>query len=192
MQTGISNEYQSFSPLGRLRGADAATYDYLDIAVGLRENTDTWFDMDGTQLSKVRGLSLSEFAIAVYAQNVLALIEDSVYNRIPEPIPGGGGKWDENYEPSQQQQENQAKRISIYPNPFNNSFNINYVLEQEAKEVRIEIYDLTGRSILTQKTGRTLSDNITINLGECLGIYLLKLYADDKPVHKEKLICLQR
>lgn len=68
MQTGIPNEISILSPLGRLRGADTATYDYLDIAVSLKENTDTWFDMNGTQLNKVRELSESEFAIAVYVE----------------------------------------------------------------------------------------------------------------------------
>lgn len=168
-------------------------YDYLDIAVSLKEESKTWFNMDGGELSAVRAFSESEYAVAVYAQAVLRLVEDSVYERIPESIPGGGGKWDENYEPTPQPpQENTLKQISVYPNPFNNSFNINYLLEQEAKEVRVEIYDLTGRNILTQKTGRTVSGNLTLNLGECLGIYLLKIYADDNPVHKEKLICIQK
>lgn len=83
-------------------------------------------------------------------------------------------------------------KVNAYPNPFNNSFNIAYLLEKEAKEVRIEVYDLVGRIISTHKVGRTTTGNINIDLGECLGIYVLRIFADEKQVHKEKLVCLQR
>ncbi len=91
-----------------------------------------------------------------------------------------------------EEEESKGASVQAYPNPFKNSFTINYTLDQEANDVRIEIYDLTGRSIYTRKAGRSISGNISIDLGECLGIYLLRIIADDKQVHREKLICLQR
>jgi len=80
----------------------------------------------------------------------------------------------------------------IYPNPFKNSFNVSYMLEKEAGEVRFEVYDLVGRKIITERADKTQSGTVKLNLGECNGIYLLKVFADNKAVHKEKLVCLQR
>lgn len=82
--------------------------------------------------------------------------------------------------------------VTAYPNPFSNSFNISYVLEQEATTVKVEVYDLLGRNITSQKLNRTLRGTLNVDLGECLGIYILRIVADEKEVHKEKIICLQR
>ena len=171
---------------------DTAFYEYNDVAVSLAEDDLTWFGMDGTQKAKVAELSLSDYEVAVHAQAVLRLVDDSVYVRLPEVMEGGSGKWDEEEEPVVEEEENMLKNISIYPNPFTNNFNVNYVLEQEAINFSIEVYDLLGRSILTRKIQKTASGTINIDLGECLGIYVLYIYADDKQVHKEKLICLQK
>ncbi len=175
---------------------EEAFYDFYDIAVTLAENEDSWFDINGIQRTIIEDLAESDYEVAINAQAVLWLVDGEVFPRTPEVIPDSAGKWD-GEEPQLNQQPtpdetNNLKNISVYPNPFNNSFNVNYILEQEANEVRVEIFDLVGRTVFTKKMGKTARGNIKIDLGECLGVYVLRVYADDRQVHKEKLICLQR
>jgi hypothetical protein len=171
---------------------EEAIYNFYDIAVSLAEESKTWFEMSEGQTDTIQTLAASEYDIAVNAQAVLSLVFDSVYTRVPEALPES--KWDGEQPQVQQQQEeeNSLRKINIYPNPFNNNFNINYMLEQEAENVRIEVYDLLGRNIFTKAIANTASGTINIDLAECLGVYVLRIFADEKQVHKEKLICMQR
>jgi hypothetical protein len=175
---------------------DSAFYDFYNVAVSLAEDTLTWFGMDSLQRATVVALTGTEYDVFVQAQGVLKLVDDSAYTREPEMIPEGSGKWDEDYQQPQQEQQdeetNNLKKVLVYPNPFNNSFTINYTLEQEAKEIRFEVYDLTGRHIMTKKSERSLNGIVKMDLGDCLGIYLLRIIADDRQVHKERLICIQK
>lgn len=175
---------------------DTVFYDYYDVAVTLAENSLTWFGMNETQKNKVRELSLLDYEVSVNAQAVLTLVDDSIYFRIPEMAIDSSGKWDgEQPQLTQEQtgeESNELKNISVYPNPSSNSFNVNYLLEKEASEIRIEVYDLTGRTILFSKTGKTSGGNINLDFGECLGIYILRMFADERQIHTEKLVCIQR
>jgi len=170
---------------------DDAFYDFYNIAVSLAEDELSWFDMNAGQIDDIEELAATEYDVATNAQAVLSLLFDSAYTRIPEQMPEE--KWDGQQDVTPQPQDIPLlSNIDVYPNPFANSFKVNYKLETEAEEIRIEVCDLTGRTILTRKTGRTQSGNLNIDLGECLGMYLIRVFVDDKQVHKEKLICLQR
>lgn len=172
---------------------DTAFYEYNDVAVSLAEDELTWFGMDSIQKAKVAELSLTDYEVAVNAQAVLTLVDDSAYFRVPEMAIDSSGKWDEN-EPSANQQSlteaENIRNISLYPNPFANSFNISYAMEKEKAEFKIEVYDLVGRIVKTQILRNVQNGNITIDLGQCLGVYIVRISSDGETVFKSKAICL--
>jgi len=175
---------------------DTAFYDYYDVAIKLAEDTLTWFGMDSTQKAIIIELSEQDYEVSLNAQAVLALIDDSIYNRIPEMIPDSSGKWDgEQPQPNQtteSEEENKVKQISLYPNPFSNSFNLQYSFEHEISVLKVEIYDIVGRIVKTQLIGKTQTGTLNIDLGQCLGLYYVRLIADNTIIHKDKMICLNR
>jgi hypothetical protein len=80
--------------------------------------------------------------------------------------------------------------VDVYPNPFSNNFNLRYALASEAKDVTVEVYDLVGRSVKTVQLRNVQNGQVAIELGECLGIYILRMTADGKQVHQQKMVCL--
>ncbi len=66
---------------------------------------------------------------------------------------------------------------NVYPNPFNNSFKVDYYTEQSG-EVRLRLYDVSGRKIdtLTEELHEAGSHCINYNAsGLPAGVYLLKI-----------------
>ena len=81
---------------------------------------------------------------------------------------------------------------SVFPNPFNPSTEINYILEKTS-DVKISIYNINGRLIVNLVNAMQLEGSHTIqwipdNLSS--GIYLLKMVADNYVVTK-KLVLLK-
>ena len=80
-------------------------------------------------------------------------------------------------------------RMSIYPNPFNESTNIRYFLEKPSK-LQIEIYNVIGekvKSLLNEKQG-VGEYQIEINasdVGNTSGLYYLKFKVDEEVVIKK-------
>jgi bacillolysin len=71
--------------------------------------------------------------------------------------------------------------ISIYPNPSNGIFNINL---GETNPTLIEVYDLTGKIILSKKN-IIASDLTTIDLSSASqGVYFIKIVADNQQIVK--------
>lgn len=149
--------------------------------------------MDSLQRVKINEIAESEFEENTLAQGVIALVDDTVFFRIPEAIPDSSGKWDgEQPSPTEQQQTSNSsvKDIMLYPNPFENSFNISYLLEREASELKVEIYDVVGKNVKTQLFKNTQTGNINIDLGQCLGIYFVRISSDNEVIFKDKVVCL--
>jgi hypothetical protein len=77
---------------------------------------------------------------------------------------------------------NEMKRMDanlrIYPNPFNNSFNINYELPM-VEAAQIEVIDITGKVVHREAVQRTQEVNQKVDLSNLpAGMYVLKLESD--------------
>ena len=76
--------------------------------------------------------------------------------------------------------------LNVYPNPFNNSFELEFILDKEV-EVEIHLYDVMGRLIetISEPTLMQGIQHIQID-GKSLnkGVYFLELKVDDKAYKK--------
>jgi len=175
-------------------GEDTAFYELHDLFITLREDTLTWFDMDSTQRSLITGIAEGGTLMHGYAETVLTLLGDTFLTRIPEhyePPSAKMGEEEDEDEEVQPPARAVEERVAVYPNPFTNSFNLQYTLAEEAKELHIEVFDLVGRSVKAIQQRDVRSGNLTVDLGECLGIYILRVVADGRQVHQQKIVCLR-
>jgi hypothetical protein len=88
--------------------------------------------------------------------------------------------------------EESETMVTVFPNPFSNNFNLSYSLPSEAQNLQVEVFDLIGRSVKTVQLENVQNGQMTIELGECRGIYILRMTADGKQVHQQKMVCLSR
>jgi hypothetical protein len=169
---------------------DSTFYEFHDLALSLAEDTLTWFSLDSTQLVRMWELAESPFDVAIHAQAVLALVLDIVIERTPEPLPSShSGKMGE--EEGTEARSLTAQSVRVFPNPFRNSFNVEYVLETDARELRMEVFDLMGKKVKEVVLRNVQSGTVSIDLGQCLGIYVLRIEADRRRVHQQKVVCVQ-
>jgi len=173
---------------------DSAFYEFNDIAVSLAEDTLPWFALDSTQLSRMWELAESDFEVAIHAQAVLGLVLDTIFERTPEPLPDGPSfkAGDEDMPEEPVTPAVAASDINVFPNPFQNSFQVTYLLEKEASLLSVEVFDLMGRSVHGAEHFKVQSGTVHIDLEECLGVYILRITADGKRIHNQKVVCLQR
>ncbi|HIC30719.1 MAG TPA: T9SS type A sorting domain-containing protein [Flavobacteriaceae bacterium] len=76
--------------------------------------------------------------------------------------------------------------FSLYPNPNNGQFTIKF---NNAKDVKLEVYDVRGRSVLSQEYNVSGQFNETINLGNVQsGMYLLKVNNGGKTITKKVVV----
>ena len=149
----------------------------------------------------IRALALSNSAVAVNAQNVLALFKGETVERYAEGIvlntpagrSSGGGDGDANPEFLNQQPENSNQQLATsnyqlnnYPNPFNNNTVI---------EVSIPI-NTTGQLVVTDVTGKQLkkivlnqaNNQIELKGAELgYGIFFYSLYINGRFVQTKKM-----
>jgi hypothetical protein len=172
---------------------DSAFYEFNDIAVSLAEDTLTWFALDSVQRSRMWELAESPYDIAINAQAVLGLVLDTIFERTPEPLPTAPSAkmGEEEPETEAQQRVLSTQSIKVFPNPFRNSFNVEYVLETDAQELRTEVFDLMGKKVKEVVLRNVQSGTVSIDLGQCLGIYLLRMEADSRRIHQQKVVCVQ-
>lgn len=79
--------------------------------------------------------------------------------------------------------------VNAYPNPFNNNFEIEVNPKAPLKEMRIELYDMYGRSLLVINRQNVTSYKETIDMQKySSGLFLLKVIEDGQPVLSKKMI----
>jgi len=171
---------------------DTAFYDWHDLALSLKEDTLTWFALDSTQLSLVQIIATDSTAMKGYAEAVLALLNDSSITRTPEPLPELPSERRGEEEMFEQVASDAIADVVVFPNPFLNDFTIKYALNYEAKELRFEVFDMTGRRIRDALVNNTKQGTIMVDLSPCIGLYMLRVVADGEVVHSNKLICIER
>ena len=85
-------------------------------------------------------------------------------------------------------QENPISNLSLYPNPSNGEFNLNFDTDG-SNEVKLQLFDLAGRMVQEQNhttTGTRFSEKVTFR-GLAKGLYLLKIVNGSK-LSTEKLV----
>lgn len=80
--------------------------------------------------------------------------------------------------------------VKVYPNPFSNEFTVSYTLSDTVSELKFEVFDLTGRLILNEYVNSTFTGTRTLTVGDCKGLYVLRMSADGQAIRSEKLICI--
>lgn len=179
--------------LNLVNAADSSFYNYYDLAVSLAEDTLTWFSMDSLQRENIIAIAADTiFDEHLLAQAVLSLILDTTYIRFPEPLPEDSAQY--RMEPKQQlqPQEQTKNQVKVYPNPFINNFNILYNLEEEADELKIEVFDMVGRNIKQEVRRKVQNGNMIVELGQCLGVHFVRVTNGSKQLFNGKMICLTR
>ena len=82
--------------------------------------------------------------------------------------------------------DNNKANILAYPNPFKDELFVS--LTDESDDIRsIELYDLTGKMILSQNVNSSLEQNVKLNSAENLdaGIYFMQVTINDRVVTKK-------
>jgi len=171
---------------------DTAFYDLHNMAIALREDTLTWLDMNLTQRALIEGLADGETMMKGYAEAILSMLDDTILVRIPEEFVLPSERLGEEDVPPAPTIVERTEHIKVYPNPFSNIFNVHFELANEAKEVRFEVFDLTGRRLLSETASGVQTGTRILNLGPCKGLYLLRITADGRTVNTEKLVCVEQ
>lgn len=85
--------------------------------------------------------------------------------------------------------------ISIYPNPSNGNFTVDYAIENEQSEVSVKIFDLTGKTVAAIDLGTQEAGNHSFNFSSSSanspmvsGMYLVSLVIDGNPVTKRIIV----
>lgn len=78
---------------------------------------------------------------------------------------------------------NLKTQVSVYPNPANDLLNIE---SENIDNISIEIYDLSGRSILKEKSSKQVNISALSP-----GYYILNIYENSELLNKEKLIIIR-
>jgi len=72
---------------------------------------------------------------------------------------------------------NEIGNIKVYPNPFNNTLNIETILD-----IEYEMYDMTGKLVLSNSSNTIDTENLSN------GLYLLKIYHNNQLVSQQKIV----
>ncbi len=73
--------------------------------------------------------------------------------------------------------------VKIYPNPFNEEFNVN--VNKELQNIKIEVMDVTGKVIETLSTNQL---NTLVKCNYDKGIYFVNVYSNGNLVKSQKLV----
>jgi hypothetical protein len=83
------------------------------------------------------------------------------------------------------------RTFSVYPNPSTDNINISYQLPQTSAKAEIEIYDLSGKKIISH-TCSPLARNLEIDISELpAGSYVAAMVVDGKIRVREKVVILR-
>lgn len=169
---------------------DSAFYTYYDLALNLAEDTLTWFNLDSAQLATMWTLAASKHEVAIHAEGVLALVLDTAFARIPEPLPPPPSE--RLAGPENVSSSNTAHSgVRVYPNPFTSDFMVAYQLGTTETEMVLEVFDPLGRRVKRTAIRAIGSGTTSIDLGECLGLYLLRVSANGRHIHSQRIVCVK-
>jgi hypothetical protein len=168
---------------------DSVFYAYHDLAISLKEDTLTWFDMDSTQHALVNSIAAGSSSTKLRAQAVQTIIGDSVYARLPEHLPYTPEFRLAEEEPVSEASVSDAK-VTVFPNPFSNQFNVAWELENDEAVLQFEVFDLTGRLTHSEQLQASKIGRHVLNLGECQGFYILRVSENNRELINIKLLCL--
>jgi hypothetical protein len=166
---------------------DTAFYNLHDLAITLKEDTLTWFEMDSTQQVLIEELASGETMMKNRAEAILAMLEDTSVVRTPEEfeLPSERRGVEEENEPMS------SEMVSVYPNPFSGNFTIQYKLREKANQIRFEVFDLTGRRIRDAQISGSEEGSQQLMFENCEGFYVLRVTADRRVIRTEKLIAVK-
>jgi hypothetical protein len=85
------------------------------------------------------------------------------------------------------QDQDLANTLSLYPNPNDGQFTLTFEFEK-AKDVTIEVLDVTGRVVYTDKQTGITSYNKQIGLTTDSGVYEIRIITNDGVVTKKMII----
>jgi hypothetical protein len=80
--------------------------------------------------------------------------------------------------------------LSIYPNPFNSSTTISFILPKE-EHITLNLYDITGRKVTTIAEGTypAGSHSLSLNMKDyASGIYYLRLDMEDSHISRKMVM----
>jgi hypothetical protein len=133
------------------------------------EDSISWLQLNGSQLSQVKLLGSKSSEIQRLALAVLALRGDTILNELPEfsnsPISRISGE----SKSSNNINHSNNKSLSVYPNPSDGLFVIR--LTNEIEVLNISVVDVTGRNVFQYNYRETLQEK-SINLSHLSnGVY---------------------
>ena len=148
---------------------DSAFVTYHSLHLDLMEDSISWLQLNGSQLSQVKLLGLKSSEIQRLALAVLALRGDTILNELPEfsnsPISRISGE----SKSSNNINHSNNKSLSVYPNPSDGLFIIR--LTNEIEVLNISVVDVTGRNVFQYNYRETLQEK-SINLSHLSnGVY---------------------
>lgn len=182
----------SSSPNGWFKDNYTAAYSINGRTVYLNSWTNTskivWIgdvkpDEDGAVL-----LNFSTTQAALYAFNAGVLIEDYTDNQ-------GGSALNSVVEPIQEVAVEQVK-TRVYPNPFNDAFNIDIYNSSAANRISTEVYDVAGRLMQRRIFSNVAPGNNTLRVtqAETLkpGVYIVMVKVNGEILQSSKLVKVKK
>jgi len=121
------------------------------------------------------------------ARNLLGYPNDDPETWYREPIP--------DYNPPQRLEQPLIKPVStesisylkVYPNPANDYFALDYKVQENYNELRIDVMDAIGKLIFSKRLIK-LKNQELINLqGYKPGLYIISLIGDGRKIESKKL-----
>jgi hypothetical protein len=78
--------------------------------------------------------------------------------------------------------------LSIYPNPASTNLTIDYSINSDSKNAKIDVYDVVGQKVMTHALINN-NDKLNINLNSLTsGVYFYTIKVDDKTLRTERVI----
>ena len=79
--------------------------------------------------------------------------------------------------------------VNVYPNPFNNHFELEISPKKALNDIQIELFDMYGRSLFVRNEQNVSSFKETIDMQKySSGLFLLKVSENGRPVVSKKII----
>ncbi|MCD4697685.1 MAG: T9SS type A sorting domain-containing protein [Bacteroidales bacterium] len=173
--------------LNSISGTVAKHQDYLSYTGVVKESleTNTGFDdMTSQQIAVLTNLAdYSNSEVKAFARNILLETGQFDYDE-PVILPVEGLK---SAEITDDKRSEGNSSFRLYPNPAQNYFTIEYDSPLYAKNIFIELSDMTGKRIFTQNLSPGRDKKVISTENISAGVYLVKFVIDGKTLAADKL-----